>query len=254
VDTARLGQVFINLLVNAAQAMPVGGADTHEIRVVTSTDAEGRAVVEVRDTGSGIPPALLGRIFDPFFTTKPIGVGTGLGLAISHSIVIGMGGEIAVESEVNRGTTFRVILPPARTLEVTSIPPSTRSKTTEVRRSAVLVIDDEASVGLVIRRVLRQHDVTAVTSAREALDLLGCGKEFDVILSDLMMPGMSGMALYRRLVDDHPKMAPRVVFLTGGAFTAEAREFLDRVGNKCLEKPFAAERLRETVQKCAFSQ
>jgi PAS domain S-box-containing protein len=254
VDAARLGQVFINLLVNAAHSMPVRSADTNELRVVTSTDAEGRAVVEVRDTGSGIPPALLGRIFDPFFTTKPIGVGTGLGLAISHSIVTGMGGEIAVESEVNRGTTFRVILPPAPALGVPSIPPSTRSKTTEVRRAAVLAIDDEASVGLVIRRVLRQHDVTAVTSAQEALDLLGCGQEFDVILSDLMMPGMSGMELYRKVVDTHPKMAPRVVFLTGGAFTAEAREFLDRVGNKCLEKPFAAERLREMVQKCAFSR
>ncbi len=113
-DDARLSQVFINLLVNAAQALPEGNTDANEIRIITSTDSTGRAVVEVRDTGPGIPPALLARIFDPFFTTKPFGIGTGLGLAICHNIVTGMGGEISVLSEVGRGTTFRVVLPASR--------------------------------------------------------------------------------------------------------------------------------------------
>jgi PAS domain S-box-containing protein len=113
VDGARLGQVFINLLTNAAQAIEEGQAESNEIRVVTFTDPAGRAVVEVRDTGTGIPPAVLPRIFDPFFTTKPVGVGSGLGLSICKTIVTGMGGEIRVTAGEGRGTTFRVALPAA---------------------------------------------------------------------------------------------------------------------------------------------
>jgi PAS domain S-box-containing protein len=118
-DEARLGQVFVNLLINAAQALPEGQGDTNEIRVVTMTDAEGRAVVEIRDTGAGIPATLMARIFDPFFTTKAVGVGTGLGLSICHTIVTGMGGDISATSEVGRGTTIRVVLPAAsRTIDL----------------------------------------------------------------------------------------------------------------------------------------
>jgi two-component system cell cycle sensor histidine kinase/response regulator CckA len=112
-DEARLGQVFMNLLANAAQAFPAGQSDLNEIRMVTATDAEGRAVVEIRDTGAGIPASLMSRIFDPFFTTKAVGVATGLGLAICHSIVTGLGGEISVMSEPGRGATFRVVIPAA---------------------------------------------------------------------------------------------------------------------------------------------
>ncbi len=112
-DDARLGQVFINLLVNAAQAIPEGRTEENEIRIATSTDERGWAVVTVRDTGAGIPASVVARIFDPFFTTKAVGVGTGLGLSICHSIVTGMGGEISVASEEGRGTTFRVALPAA---------------------------------------------------------------------------------------------------------------------------------------------
>jgi PAS domain S-box-containing protein len=115
-DDARLGQVFINLLVNAAHAFPEGNTDANEIRVVTSTDSGGRAVVEVRDTGSGISPAVLDHIFEPFFTTKAIGAGTGLGLAISHNLVAEMGGQITVQSELGRGTSFRVVLPPSKSV------------------------------------------------------------------------------------------------------------------------------------------
>jgi PAS domain S-box-containing protein len=110
-DEARLGQVFINLLVNAAHAFPEGNSADNEISITTSTDAEGRAVVEVRDTGCGIPAHLRARIFDPFFTTKEIGKGTGLGLSISHEIIAALGGLIEVSSELGKGTTFRVMLP-----------------------------------------------------------------------------------------------------------------------------------------------
>jgi PAS domain S-box-containing protein len=121
-DEARLGQVFINLLVNAAQALFEGNSDPHEIRIVTTTDGAGRAVVEIHDTGVGIEAALMHRIFDPFFTTKTVGTGTGLGLSICHTIVTGLGGEISATSEPGRGTTFRVVLPAASSGRSTPAP------------------------------------------------------------------------------------------------------------------------------------
>jgi PAS domain S-box-containing protein len=113
-DEARLGQVFVNLLINAAQAIPEGQVDRHEIRMSTRTDAAGRVVMEVRDTGGGIPADALGHIFDPFFTTKPVGSGAGLGLSVCHGIVTELGGEISAESELGKGALFRVVLPPGR--------------------------------------------------------------------------------------------------------------------------------------------
>ncbi len=246
-DDARLGQVFVNLLVNAAQALPPGNADANEIRIATSTDADGNAVIEVRDTGLGIPPAVLARIFDPFFTTKPVGVGTGLGLAICHNIVTGMGGRISAESVIDRGSTFRVVLPASSAVApmdanaaVVDAPPRAHA--------TVLVVDDEPSVGHVVRRVLKGHDVTVVTSAKDALAALDTGLEVDVILSDLMMPGMSGMELYEHLARTNPVCATKMVFVTGGAFTPEAHAFLTRVANERIEKPFAPRQLREMVE------
>jgi CheY-like chemotaxis protein len=247
-DEARLGQVFINLLINAAQTIPEGDVAANEIRIVTSTDTTGRAVVEVKDTGPGIPAAVLGRIFDPFFTTKPVGIGTGLGLSICHSIVTGMGGEIAVVSELGRGTTFRVTLPAAIGPAVSPVMSERRIRSA---RAVVLIVDDDPFVGAALARVLRDHEVVLTTKARDALDVLAGGKRFDVILSDLMMPEMSGMEFYDELTRRDPRTAERVIFLTGGAFTPDARAFLDRVPNRQIEKPFDPERLRALVQTLA---
>ena len=115
-NEARLEQVVINLLLNAAQAMPEARAQHNEIRVSVREDGEGRAVLEVFDNGGGIPPDVLPRIFDPFFTTKPVGVGTGLGLSICHGIVVSLGGQIGAYSEPGEGTTFRVVLPTTDTV------------------------------------------------------------------------------------------------------------------------------------------
>ena len=247
-DAARLGQVFVNLLVNAAQAIPLGAADANEIRITTSTDPTGRAVVEVRDTGAGIPDQLLGRIFDPFFTTKPVGVGTGLGLSICHSIMTAMGGDISVSSEVGRGTIFQVVIPaaPAAQPAPTALVPTPSSPE---RRAAVLVVDDEPGVGMALRRILRDHDVTVLMSGADALDVMAAGRQFDVIFSDLMMPQMTGMEFYRQVTLRSADVAARMVFMTGGAFTAFAHEFLDEVGNERIEKPFAPNVVRELVQK-----
>ena len=163
-DDSRLGQVFINLLVNAAQAIPEGDVKGNEIRIGTEADADGNAVIEIRDTGPGIPEDAIARIFDPFFTTKPVGVGTGLGLSICQSIVTSMGGRITAENGAKGGAIFRVVLPPARRRAATK-PSEPTPRPLPQRRARILIIDDEHSVGDSLKRALR-HDVTTTTSAR----------------------------------------------------------------------------------------
>lgn len=249
-DDARLGQVFINLLVNAAQAIGAGNPEANEIRIVTSTDEAGRAVIEVRDSGPGIDGAIIDRVFDPFFTTKPVGVGAGLGLGICRNVVTGMGGEISVSNNDGSGATFRVVLPAALARARPEAGRSARpGSVSAVRRGAVLVVDDEPAIGVILARVLRAHDVTVVTKGREALDVILSGRHFDVILSDLMMPEMSGMELYDALIERCPDVAPRVVFITGGVATPDADKFLDRVANERMSKPFNAMGVRALVQR-----
>lgn len=115
-NPARLGQVFLNLILNAVQAIPKGNPEANEIRLVARVETPGQVVVEVSDTGQGIPEEYLGRIFDPFFTTKAVGEGAGLGLSVCHSIITGLQGSIRVESQVGRGTTFHITLPVAEGL------------------------------------------------------------------------------------------------------------------------------------------
>jgi len=237
-NPSRLGQLLLNLIVNAAQAIPEGNAARNEIRLTTRTADNGRAIVEVRDTGSGISKENMEHIFDPFFTTKPIGEGTGLGLSICHRIATELGGRIDVESEPTKGALFRIVLPPARgdgrPERLMSSPP--------VRHGGkVLVVDDEAAICRALQRTLaHHHDVVAMTSAKEALSQIADGRRFDVILTDLMMPDITGMEMYEHLCRIAPDQAERMIFLTGGAFTLRAREFLDAVPNQRIEKPFEA--------------
>jgi CheY-like chemotaxis protein len=246
-NEARLGQVFLNLLVNAAQAIPEGQADQHEVRVITRTDEQGNAVVEVSDTGSGIAPEAMPRIFDPFFTTKGED-GTGLGLAISHGTIKSLGGEIRVTSAPGQGTTFRVLLRPAKRWR--SGAPTSSHEIRALTRRRVLIIDDELLVGQAVARALsEENDVDVATDAKQALARIAEGKLYDVILCDLMMPVMTGMDLYAQVMRNDPKLAGRFVFMTGGAFTPRARAFLESVVNPCLEKPLDTSRLRSIVAR-----
>ncbi len=248
-NEGKLGQVFLNLLVNAAQAIPEARSDRNEIRLSSRVTEDGRVAVEVRDTGCGIAPENLRRIFDPFFTTKPVGEGTGLGLTICHNIVSSVGGDIQVESAEGRGTTFRVLLRSAerREVEARAAPVAARNG----RRARVLVVDDEPLVGAAVRRALgADHEVSVVSGARQALDRLR-REEFDVILTDLLMPEVSGMELYQAVAQQFPAMAPRMVFVTGGAFTPSARRFMEAHQDRCLEKPFEVAALRELVRRHA---
>ncbi len=246
-NESRLSQVVLNLLINAAQALPEGEAEKNEIRVVSRTDARGRAVVEVSDTGPGIPPAHLGRIFDPFFTTKPVGVGTGLGLSICHNIVSGLGGEVEVETRVGQGTTFRVTLPADATQapEVPGTPAPERPAGSG--RGRILVIDDEPSLGTALRRALSDHDVDVARDGREGLAQLSRGDAYDLVLCDLLMPGMTGMELYDMLRSARPALLRRVVFMSSGASTSRAQAFLSRREILCLEKPLDMKQLRDLV-------
>jgi len=247
-NEARLGQVFLNLVINAAQALQEGHAERNEIRVSTRLEGD-RVIIEVADTGAGIPPEILGRIFDAFFTTKAVGVGTGLGLAICHRIVTDMGGELTVETEIGTGTTFRVALPIARK-DVVEVAVPDEPIAVAARRGRILVVDDEPLVIRTVKRILsKEHDLVVTEAATEALALCASGEKFDLILCDLMMPEMTGMDLHRELSLVAPDQADRMIFVTGGAFTEKARRFLSETPKEHLEKPFASANLRAIVQR-----
>jgi CheY-like chemotaxis protein len=246
-NEARLGQVFLNLVVNAAQAIKEGHAHENVIRVTTACDGADHVLVEIADTGAGIAPDVQKHLFTPFFTTKPAGVGTGLGLTICHRIVESFSGEIGFESSAGKGTVFRIRLPAAEDEQK----PSARTGAavpTAPRRGRVLIVDDERPISRVLERLLRgEHDVTAVDSGACALELFEKGEWFDVVLCDLMLPNMTGMQLYEATKDSSPLQADRFVFMTGGAFTPWARNFLATIANHRVEKPFDAQGLRAIV-------
>lgn len=250
VNESRLGQVFLNLLINAAQAMPERGIDKNLITVRAYTDSDDWAVIEVMDNGTGIAPDTLGHVFDPFFTTKGVAEGTGLGLSICRNIVRSAGGSIDAESEVGLGTTFRVRLPPSRRSYiplVTQAPPIVYAGA----RAHVMVVDDEPLVGRSIRRALRNHDVQVFSSGKEAIEVLCSSEPFDVVFCDLMMPEVSGMEVFATVAERRPDVASRFVFMTGGAFTQRAREFLKQTHLVCLEKPFDLHQIRDLVKERA---
>lgn len=255
IDPIRLNQVFLNLLINAAQAMTEGGAEDQRIEVRTRFEAErGVVVVEIADTGCGISAQALPHIFEPFYTTKAPGKGTGLGLSICHALVTSSGGRLSATSTPGQGTTMRVelVASPAEAdaaSEATvapSRPPAQPAPGPRSRR--VLLVDDEPLVRHCVPRLLREHHVVTAGNGREALDVLGQGP-FDLILCDLMMDGMTGMELHEELMQRAPADAARMVFVTGGAFTPAARQFLARIPNRTLTKPVEVARLRALLDE-----
>jgi PAS domain S-box-containing protein len=244
----RLAQVFVNLLVNAAQAIPDGDANDNEIRI-TTREVSGSVVVEIRDTGIGIAPSDLPRIFEPFFTTKPHGVGTGLGLSISHTIITAHGGKLTAERLPSRGTLFRVELRAACENVAEAAAPD--SMPMSGPRARVLVVDDEPHVARVIAQLLAPHEVTLAHSGRDAVTCLGDDAAFDAIVCDLQMNDGTGVDVYEHLVEHAPSLADRIIFTTGGAFTQRAKDFLDRCPQPVLEKPFEAATLASLVGKVA---
>ncbi len=239
----RLGQVFLNLIVNASQAIPEGRAAENQVCVRTRAEGDS-VIVEIADTGVGMDAPTRDRIWDAFFTTKDPGQGTGLGLSISHGIITTLGGSIDVESELGKGSVFRVKLPamPPKPAAEALLPASSELPAT--RR--ILVVDDEELVARNLARMLSPHRVDVAASGREALDR--CANDrYDIVLCDLMMPDVTGMELYTQIVGADPTAAARFVFMTGGVFTDKARDFLEHVPTRCLEKPISKADLHRAI-------
>ena len=252
-DEAKLGQVFLNLIMNAAQAID-GDPSVNEIAVSTSSEM-GAAVIEISDTGGGIRDRDLNRIFDPFYTTKAAGEGVGLGLAICRNIITSFGGEISVSSQPGRGTTFKVVLPyapedSAARRAVVEAPPESESAP-----ARILIIDDEPLLGQTLLYAFKgRHDVSICTSGRAGLTRLEQDAHFDLVLCDLMMPDVSGAAVFEAVKRDHPELVARFVFMTGGAFTDRAREFLSQHPGAQLEKPFNIADIEKILRQFAAAR
>jgi len=244
-NAGRLVQVFVNLLANAAQAIPAGRADENEVTIATRLAEDGRVVVEVRDTGAGIPPLALPRIFDPFFTTKAAGDGTGLGLAIGRRIVTELGGTLTAANGNGRGAVFTVVLPAAATTNGGDVVPAGRpSRRPAPTRGRLLIVDDDAILARACQHAVeRDFDAHVARSVDEALERLRADSAFDVILCDLMMPTQTGMDFHAAVARSYPHLRDRIVFMTGGAFTRESREFLASVPNARVDKPFTVDGL-----------
>lgn len=236
----RLVQVFVNLLLNANHAIQSPQATDSQI-LVSIERLDSDVLVRVRDTGPGVSTANQLRIFEPFFTTRVQGKGTGLGLSVSLGIIRDMHGAIELESEEGAGATFTVRLPIGAAesdadSEVTDALPEI---STCLR---ILIVDDEKLVGAALARVLDQHSVVVVQSA-EAAQQQFLNERFEVVFCDLMMPGTSGIDLYRGVREQRPDQALRFVFITGGVFSEDAQAFITQTDQPLVHKPL----MRSTV-------
>jgi CheY-like chemotaxis protein/anti-sigma regulatory factor (Ser/Thr protein kinase) len=247
----QLVQVFVNVLVNAAQAMDGLRAEEQLIRVSSRALSDSLVEIEVEDTGAGIPEALMQKLFDPFSTSKRRGEGSGLGLAICKRIVQAFGGQIQVESAVGKGTTVTIELP--RTSRAHSIiaPRPRLESRAEGPAYRVLIVDDEGSISRALQRVLDGHEVVVAEDGAAALARLAADSDFDVVLCDLMMPRLPGAELYARACELRPELSQRFLFMTGGAVTPSSKEFLQTVGSNVLWKPFDATTALAAVEQVA---
>jgi CheY-like chemotaxis protein len=204
IDPTQLEQIVMNLVVNARDAIDGPGRVT--IRIGAS---EQWTTLEVADTGTGMAPEVTARVFEPYFTTKELGKGTGLGLATVHGIVQYVGGQISVTSEVGCGTTFRIALP-----KTDLAPEPSRVVAPGTASGNVLLVDDDDQLRRLTERMLRVAGYNVVSVACGADALAAARREsFDILLTDMVMPGMSGRDLARDLMDEHPQL--RVVFMSG---------------------------------------
>ncbi len=265
-DPFQIQQVMLNLINNAHQAMTErGGPGILTLRTFVTTlpaadngtTTPPMVVLSVGDNGVGIPARDLKRIFDPFFTTKPVGQGTGLGLSICFGIVQEHGGRIWAESELDVGTTVYVALPLLNDTDVLDGEALIDGGVdeSEARLTChVLVVDDEEPVANLLARLLRElgHQPTVVNSGIEALELIA-REQFDLILSDVKMPGMSGFELHQTIKQTNPELAARLVFVTGDMLSAATQARIAQSGNPYIAKPFAIERL-ETLVRALLSQ
>jgi PAS domain S-box-containing protein len=248
-DADQLGQVVLNLMVNAQQAMAAVPEGSRELTLATGVEApragqprrEPRVWLRVADTGPGVPAAVRERLFEPFFTTKAAGFGTGLGLSVSRSIVREHGGELLLEAREGgaAGASFRLSLPISGEAAAPSVPAPLDTAAGELQ-ARLLVVDDEAEIAELLRSVLEGagYDVATAESGAVALELLAEAR-FDAIVSDVRMPDIDGAALWQAVRERWPSLARRVLFVTGDTLSPQARQLLETTGCASLDKPFA---------------
>jgi len=248
INANQIQQVFVNLINNASQAIASTGRPG-EIVLTAHSEPEW-IVVEVRDTGPGMPESLAAQVFEPFFTTKPEGMGTGLGLNICQGIVKEHGGRITLRTAPGQGATFRIELPltPAPEEETRresgdpGEPPAIR----------ILLIDDEPHILHYLRTTLEAwgHTVESADDGKAGLELAAQGG-FELIISDLRMPRLGGQEFYEELMSKNPAIAQRVVFSTGDTLRGDTLKFLEREGRPYLNKPFSLAELRNLLVRMA---
>ncbi len=239
-DADQLAQVFANLVVNAEHVLRDKGADG--VLTITTRLSDGGAVdIFFDDNGPGVPQTIRTRIFEPFFTTKTIGEGTGIGLAFCHRIIETHGGEIAIGEAPGGGARFHIRLDAAAE---SAQPSEDETIAPASRRGRILVIDDEDDVRELIADILSRdgYAVEQVDSAEAGLGVLP--GEFDLILSDINMPGLGGRAFLDRVRDRWPELEDRIGFVTGDTLSPGAEAFLTGAGRPYLEKPVAPDELR----------
>jgi PAS domain S-box-containing protein len=260
-DATQIHQVLMNLVTNAVQAMTAGGtlrvsldrASVRLPRVATTgtVAATDHVVLEVADTGSGIPPEVLERIFDPFFTTKEVGVGTGLGLSLVHGIVTGLGGAIDVTTTTGKGSVFTVYLPRAGNVTSLSKPkPRVEPRTQRGDRQRVLVVDDEESLVRLATETLKERDYipVAFTASAAALDaFLADPERFDAVITDESMPGLSGSELIRRVRQVRPTIP--ILLVSGYLSAAVVRRAREAGADEVLKKPLTARQLATSLDR-----
>ncbi|WP_019013371.1 hybrid sensor histidine kinase/response regulator [Elioraea tepidiphila] len=248
-DADQLVQVMINLLTNAHQAL-LTRAHPRLLAISGHAREDGGIVLTVADNGPGVPPEVRERVFDPFFTTKPEGVGTGVGLSLCRSIVTAHGGVIALAETPGGGATIRIVLPPGPRAPEAASDQTERPALVARRLRSALVVDDEPEVGAVLAEILRTDGMLVDTASDGAgAQAMLAERAVDLIVTDLRMPGVDGMALHRWLVETRPELARRVVFVTGDRITTAIDIALRETGRPVLAKPFTPADVRRVVRE-----
>ena len=248
----ELQQMLLNLMINAEQALAAQqGNRSIALRTAASPDA---VRIEVADSGPGVPAEIQAQIFDPFFTTKPVGVGTGLGLSICYGIVQELGGRITLDSRAGpgHGATFVVELPRDRRPLPAASPEAAARPVAPPAGLRVLLVDDEPALREAARRFLERSGITTDVAAdgQAALDALE-SHVYDVIISDVRMPGMNGRDFVSRLRRDHPQLLRRLILSTGDTFAEDTAGLVAETGVPMLVKPFDFDTLERMVRKTA---
>jgi CheY-like chemotaxis protein len=251
-DAGQLQQVFLNIILNAEteMAMAHGGGKLS----VKTERMDNNIRISFKDDGPGITKDNLDRIFDPFFTTRQVGKGTGLGLSVSHGIVTQHGGKIYARSKLGMGATFIVELPIVTKAEQLTLA-ELAAESKGISGARILVVDDDLIVRQYLSQILSKegHSIEIIDNGNDALKRLE-SEDYDVILLDIKLPGMSGIELYKHLQKKAKPLARRVVFITGDTLSRDTTAFLSKTRSPYITKPFHARQLKNEIDRVISQQ